>query len=70
MFMLTLPLVTFFGLHDHLLVDWPQKTMYSGFGAVVMANIVILGYVLAAWHEEVPTEASRPTPRVGRFKTE
>ena len=75
--MFTLPIISFYLGQYYLFVNKQDPTMYSGGLAVLMANIVIAGYVVSAFSEEdeqLSEEEKRmgdndaSGPRVGAFK--
>lgn len=75
--MFTLPIISFYLGQYYLFVKKQDPTMYSGGLAVLMANIVIAGYVVSAFSEEdeqLSEEEKRmgdndaSGPRVGAFK--
>ena len=77
LFMFTLPITFFYIGQYYLFTKYQDPTMYSGLLAVVMANVVIFGYVYSAFSEEedeLSEEEKRmgdndvSGPRVGAFK--
>ena len=75
--MFTLPILSFYIGQYYLFTNHTDPTMYSGGLAVLMANVVIAGYVVSAFSEEEDelTEEERRMgdndaagPRVGAFK--
>ena len=75
--MFTLPITFFYIGQYYLFTNYQDPTMYSGLLAVVMANVVIFGYVYSAFseeEEELSEEEKRmgdndvSGPRVGAFK--
>ena len=74
--MFTLPILAFY-LGMYLFATKSDPTMYAGGLAVLVANLVIAGYVVSAFGEEEPelTEEEKrmgdndaSVPRVGAFK--
>mmetsp|Transcript_22767 Transcript_22767/g.26755 ORF Transcript_22767/g.26755 Transcript_22767/m.26755 type:complete len:100 (-) Transcript_22767:45-344(-) len=68
-FMFVFPVGTFYILQN-LFQDSPNVDMISGFGSVVVANLVIAGYVVMAFNEKEP-EGAEPVkyPPVGIWAT-
>ncbi|OQR92312.1 hypothetical protein ACHHYP_03820 [Achlya hypogyna] len=65
--MFVLPIATYYLLHNTFLATWENRTMWSGFGAIAMVNVVIFVYILEAFREDAATE-KEPVPAVGKFK--
>ncbi|OQS03947.1 hypothetical protein THRCLA_21022 [Thraustotheca clavata] len=66
--MFLVPISTYYFLHNTLLKDWENRTMWSGFGAIGMVNIVIFVYIAEAFREDAADAKENKAPIVGKFK--
>ncbi|KDO22580.1 hypothetical protein SPRG_12560 [Saprolegnia parasitica CBS 223.65] len=66
--MFLVPIATYYVLHDTLLAGWENRTMWSGFGAIGMVNVVIFVYILEAFREDAAASSKETVPAVGKFK--
>lgn len=68
--MFTLPLIVFYVCTYLIFTSKEEPMMWGGFASVLTVNVVIAGYVLAAFSEEDDTTApgDENGPRVGAFK--
>ncbi|KAH9129957.1 hypothetical protein LEN26_000113 [Aphanomyces euteiches] len=65
--MLSLPVATFYYLHNYVFQASDNRTMWSGFGAIGVVNLVILVYIIEAFREDAQN-ATPTVPVVGKFK--
>ncbi|ETV82775.1 hypothetical protein H257_04570 [Aphanomyces astaci] len=70
MLMFSLPIATFYAL-NHVFRDSENKTMWSGFGAIGVVNVVIFVYIVEAFREDAAAtklDAATPPVVIGKFK--
>ncbi|KAK4686828.1 vacuolar ATPase assembly integral membrane protein VMA21, partial [Tremellales sp. Uapishka_1] len=53
--MAVVPIGTYFGSLKYL---WNGSTTYSALSAVLLANVVLIGYVIVAFREDIPPPPS------------
>ncbi|ETW00957.1 hypothetical protein H310_06605 [Aphanomyces invadans] len=67
--MFSLPIAAFYVL-NHVFRDSENKTMWSGFGAIGVVNVVIVAYIIEAFREDAAAAKDNavPSPVVGKVK--
>ncbi|KAF0682632.1 Aste57867_25269 [Aphanomyces stellatus] len=64
--MVALPIATFYYLNNHVFKDSENQTMWSGFGAIGVVNVVIFVYILEAFREDAQGDTTAVP--VGKLK--